>query len=139
MIKDKIQSNYSLASLSTFKIGGPAEYFIEISTKEEVEEVWSYAKENNLGITLLGGGSNILVADNGVKGLVIKLNNTTDGHSKTWIGSLFDDGTVITEWGRIGAELQSKEFSFEIQEEAEAFLDKKYNEKIKKGYVSAKE
>jgi len=67
----------------------------------------------------------------------IKLNNETDGHSKTWIGSLFDNGTVITEWGKIGNELQSKEFPFESMEEAEIFLDKKYNEKLKKKYVVA--
>jgi len=74
-IESKIQSNYPLAPLSTFKIGGVAENFIEVSEKNEAEDAWIWAKENNLPITLLGGGSNILIADQGVKGLVIKLNN----------------------------------------------------------------
>jgi len=72
---NKIQNNYLLKELSTFKIGGPAEYFISVETKEDLEEAWTWARENNLKITLLGGGSNILVSDKGVKGLVIKLDN----------------------------------------------------------------
>jgi len=75
MIEEKIQKNYPLAPLSTFKIGGAAEYFITVSEKNEAEDAWFWAKSKNLPITLLGGGSNILVADQGVKGLVIKLNN----------------------------------------------------------------
>ncbi len=75
MIIEKIQNNYPLAPLATFKIGGPAEYFINIETKEDLEQAWQWAKEKNLVITLLGGGSNILISDQGVKGLVIKLNN----------------------------------------------------------------
>ncbi|MCX6792990.1 MAG: UDP-N-acetylmuramate dehydrogenase [Candidatus Falkowbacteria bacterium] len=76
MIEDKLQTNYPLAPLSTFKIGGAAEYFITVSEKNDAEDAWFWAKENNLPVTLLGGGSNILVSDQGVKGLVIKLNNT---------------------------------------------------------------
>lgn len=75
MIKEKIQANYPLAPLSTFKIGGNAEYFVEVNSREEVEEAWAFAKANNLVITLLGGGSNVLINDQGIKGLVVKLNN----------------------------------------------------------------
>ncbi len=77
MIEEKIKNNYPLANFSTFKIGGPAEYFVELETKEEVEEAWIWAKEKNIPITILGGGSNVLISDNGVKGLVIKLHNQT--------------------------------------------------------------
>ena len=67
----------------------------------------------------------------------IQLINVEDGHHKQWCGQLFDDNTVITSWGKIGATPQSKEFSFETPEEAEAFLNKKETEKLKKKYVPA--
>lgn len=75
MIQDKIQKNYPLAQLSTYKIGGPAEYFILAETKNDVEEAFAFAREQKLAVTVLGGGSNILINDNGVRGLVIKLHN----------------------------------------------------------------
>ncbi len=75
MIENKIKTNFPLAQFSTFKIGGPAEFFVELETKEEVEEAWNWAKEKNVDVTVLGGGSNVLISDNGIKGLVIKLHN----------------------------------------------------------------
>ncbi len=73
MITEVIQKNFPLAQLSTFKIGGPAEFFVATAEKSELEEAVAWAKEHALPITVLGGGSNILVNDDGVKGLVIKV------------------------------------------------------------------
>ncbi|KKP79924.1 MAG: UDP-N-acetylenolpyruvoylglucosamine reductase [Candidatus Moranbacteria bacterium RIFOXYA12_FULL_35_19] len=69
----KIQKNISLAPLTTFKIGGPAKYFVEVSDEEALLEALQFAKENNLEIFVLGGGSNILISDDGFDGLVIKI------------------------------------------------------------------
>src|SRR6267154_2498100 len=55
-------------------------------------------------------------------------------HNKVWYGELYDDGNVITRWGRVGYDLQSKEFPGA----GEGFLLKKESEKIKKGYTPAK-
>ena len=71
-----IQKNIPLAPLTTFKIGGPAKYFVEVSSEDEILEALNYAKENNLEIFVLGGGSNILVSDDGFDGLVIKIQDT---------------------------------------------------------------
>ena len=68
-----IQKNISLAQYTTFKIGGPAENFVIVKSIKEVQEAISFAKENNLEIFILGGGSNLLISDHGIKGLVIKL------------------------------------------------------------------
>jgi len=76
MFKEKLQENFPLADLSTFKIGGNAEFFAQLETKQDIEEAFAWAKEQNKVVTILGGGSNILINDNGVKGLVIKLHNT---------------------------------------------------------------
>jgi len=74
-IEQKIQKQVSLAPLTTFKIGGPAEYYLETGGKEELEAALGWAKENELEITFLGGGSNVLINDEGIEGLVITLSN----------------------------------------------------------------
>lgn len=68
-----IQENISLARYTTFRIGGPARFFVEVKTAEELEEAVQYAKDNNLQFFVLGGGSNVLVSDAGFDGLVIKI------------------------------------------------------------------
>jgi len=68
-----IQKNIPLKNHTTFKIGGPAEYFVEATTAEELQEAFVWAKENNKPVLILGGGSNLLVSDQGYAGLVIKL------------------------------------------------------------------
>lgn len=68
----KIKNNVALASLTTFKIGGNAKYFAEANTKEELISLLKWAKTRFLPIFILGGGSNVLISDDGFDGLVIK-------------------------------------------------------------------
>jgi UDP-N-acetylmuramate dehydrogenase len=75
MIEDKIQSMVSLAPLTTFKIGGPARFFLIIDKKEELPAAFAWAKKNNIKVLILGGGSNVLVNDRGVDALVLKVKN----------------------------------------------------------------
>ncbi len=70
-----IKENVSLKGLTTFKIGGNAEFLANANTAEQIAFSISKAKEYNLPLFVLGKGSNLLVSDNGVKGLVI----CTDG------------------------------------------------------------
>lgn len=66
-----IQSNISLREYTTFHIGGPAEYFVEVVDVPRLQRAVAWAKEHTLPITILGGGSNVFVGDEGVRGLVI--------------------------------------------------------------------
>ena len=68
----KFKKNVSLAKHTTFKIGGPAKYFYIAKTKQDLIKAIKTAKELNLLFFVLGGGSNLLVADKGFDGLVIK-------------------------------------------------------------------
>lgn len=68
-----IQQNISLALYTTFKIGGPAKFFCEVKNEEELLEAVEYAKNNNLPAFIMGGGSNILISDQGFDGLVIRI------------------------------------------------------------------
>ncbi len=71
-----LEENVSLKEWTTFKIGGPARYFLRVEAKEDLIEALKLAKENNLPFFVLGGGSNLLVSDNGFDGLVIKIQST---------------------------------------------------------------
>lgn len=71
--KDRIKQNEPMKKHTTFKIGGPADFFIKINTIEELKKIIKFAKKQNIPITVVGNGSNLLVTDKGIRGLVIKL------------------------------------------------------------------
>lgn len=62
-----------LAPLTTFKVGGPAEWLARIRAVDELQWLLSEAAQAGIAVTLLGGGSNILVSDAGVRGVVVQL------------------------------------------------------------------
>ena len=62
-----------LSNLSWFNLGGNAEYFFKPENKDQLIEFLKENKKNKLNINILGAGSNTLIRDNGVKGVVIKL------------------------------------------------------------------
>lgn len=68
-----VRENVVLAPFTTFRIGGQARFFIVAKTGDEVVEAVEYAKSHAIPFFILGGGSNILVSDNGFSGLVIKI------------------------------------------------------------------
>ncbi len=68
-----IQEYYPLKSLTTFNIGGPARYFIEAHSQNDVAQALQFAQSNRLQLFILGGGSNVLVSDKGFPGLVLTL------------------------------------------------------------------
>lgn len=72
--KDLIKTNEPMKNHTSFKIGGPAEIYIKITSIEELQKVLEFAKKENVKITILGNGSNVLVSDKGIKGIVIKTN-----------------------------------------------------------------
>jgi UDP-N-acetylmuramate dehydrogenase len=65
--------NIPLAPLTTFKIGGPAKYFVDAGSVNEVQQAVTFARSRDLSLFVLGGGSNLLVADAGWPGLVLKV------------------------------------------------------------------
>src|SRR3989344_4382221 len=94
-----LQEHIPLAPFTTFHIGGPARFFILAQTTDEVIQALAFARERSLPLFVLGGGSNILVADNGFDGLVlavripgISVENENDGVVvKAGAGEVWDD------------------------------------------------
>ena len=68
----QLQENVSLAPLTTFKIGGPARFYVEARTIGDVQDAVSFAGSRDLPLFVLGGGSNLLVSDTGWPGLVLR-------------------------------------------------------------------
>jgi UDP-N-acetylenolpyruvoylglucosamine reductase len=68
-----IERDYPLARLTTIRTGGPAELFARAGSLEELERLLAWAGEEDLEVGVVGSGSNLLVADAGVHGLVLKL------------------------------------------------------------------
>jgi UDP-N-acetylmuramate dehydrogenase len=78
----ELQENIPLAPLTTFRIGGPARFFVEAKSIADVEGAVNLAQTRDLPLFVLGGGSNLVVADEGWPGLVLKLAITgIDGDS----------------------------------------------------------
>jgi UDP-N-acetylmuramate dehydrogenase len=71
----KIQKDISLSRYTSFKIGGAAKYFCVVENNEEIKEALEFAGENKLKVFVLGGGSNLLISDEGFDGLVLRIAN----------------------------------------------------------------
>ena len=69
---DRLRSNVVLAPFTTFRVGGAAEWLIETRGSDELLAALKLARAAGVPVTILGGGSNVLVADRGVRGLVIR-------------------------------------------------------------------
>lgn len=69
----KISQNVNLAEYTSWLVGGNADHFCLPETLDDLKEALTYAKAQNLPITILGGGTNVLVSDEGVAGLTICL------------------------------------------------------------------
>jgi UDP-N-acetylmuramate dehydrogenase len=68
-----IQRDVDLAPMTTLKVGGAADYFADIYDEAALTSAIGWARQQDYPITLLGGGSNVLIADSGVRGLTIRL------------------------------------------------------------------
>jgi UDP-N-acetylmuramate dehydrogenase len=69
---DRVRLDAPLAGLTTFKVGGPADVLLETQSAEEIVDAVKAAHANGVKVTMLGGGSNVLIADRGIRGVVIR-------------------------------------------------------------------
>ena len=77
IIKDsnlEVLYNEEMSRHTSFKIGGQAEYYIKIKKIEELQELLEISKKHKIPLTVIGNGTNILVKDYGIKGIVAKIN-----------------------------------------------------------------
>ncbi len=69
----RVQQDASLAPVTTFKVGGRADWLVQARSREDISRALEIARAFGLPVTVLGGGSNVLIADAGLRGLVIRM------------------------------------------------------------------
>lgn len=72
-----IEQNISLKNLNTFKTGGNADFLATPTNLEELKNVLEFVKKEKLGCFILGRGSNLLIKDNGIRGVVVRMTKLT--------------------------------------------------------------
>src|SRR5262249_32888996 len=68
----RVRRNVPLAGMTTFRVGGPADWLLEPRSSEEMLAALRLAHANGVPVTTLGGGSNVLISDAGIRGLVLR-------------------------------------------------------------------
>jgi UDP-N-acetylmuramate dehydrogenase len=68
----RLLANTPIAPFTTFRVGGPADWLLEVRAVAELQAVLRLAAQADVPVTVLGGGSNVIVSDDGVRGLVIR-------------------------------------------------------------------
>ena len=71
--RERVRRDAPLAPLTTFRVGGQAGWLIDLHSADELRRALDLARHENVPLTVLGGGSNVLVADEGVRGLVVRM------------------------------------------------------------------
>lgn len=72
-LSDRLKIGFPLAPLTTFRIGGPADLFVEPQSIEDLRAVSHAHRETGVPVVVIGKGSNVLIADSGFRGIVIRL------------------------------------------------------------------
>ncbi len=72
-IKGRVEENFPLRSITSFGVGGPADLFVLPQDEEDILNTIEYAKQGGLPLTFIGRGTNLLVRDGGIKGIVVSL------------------------------------------------------------------
>jgi len=86
-MKDQVEANVPLALLTAYQVGGPAQWFIQPSRYESLTESLAWARDSQLPITVIGAGTNLLISDQGIAGLVV--------HLRSWRGiEILDEGLL---------------------------------------------
>ena len=104
--KEKILYNEPMKKYTTFKVGGPAECLIKIDNEADLKEILNFANENNIEIHVVGNGSNLLVLDGGIKGIIILMRIEDIKISEEKYIIEVKSGTKIAKLGQILANQQ---------------------------------
>lgn len=94
-IPEHWQKDVPLAPLTTFGIGGPADYFTTANTQDELADAIREARNSDIPYFVLGTGANLLIGDNGFRGVVIHNQATNFDFEDTWLRS--DSGAVVAD------------------------------------------
>ena len=96
LLGSSVRRDVPLAPFTTYRLGGPAALFLEVSTIDDLRRVAAAKAATDLSVLVVGRGSNLLVADSGFPGIVVSLLEFADGIA---VGSVDGDGRVVVTAG----------------------------------------
>ncbi|MCG9968077.1 UDP-N-acetylmuramate dehydrogenase [Pelotomaculum terephthalicicum JT] len=76
LLPGRVRAGEPMKKHTSWRIGGPADVFVEPGTRSELQLVVSFAKDKGVPLTVIGAGSNLLVSDGGIRGVVVKIGNS---------------------------------------------------------------
>ena len=91
--EENVHFDVPMASLTSFKIGGPADAVVDIYQTDDLKNVVSFANENNIPFFLIGNGTNLLVGDGGYRGIIV--------NTRTMSNITVKDSNIICESGAL--------------------------------------
>lgn len=94
IIKGAVTENAPMKKYTTWNIGGPADCLVEPEDAEDISAVFRWTAENGVPLTVIGNGSNLLVLDGGIEGVVVRIGDRMSGFS-------FDDTLLVAQSGCI--------------------------------------
>ncbi len=97
---------------TTFKIGGPADVMIIPSNEEELIEAIKFSRENNIDFLIMGNGSNLLVRDGGIRGVVIKINEGFNNIKVRGTTIYCQAGALLSTISKVALKYSLKNFEF---------------------------
>ncbi len=116
LLKDKsfgqILYNEEMKNHTTFKIGGPVDAMIIPTNEEEIIDAVRFLRENNIDFTIMGNGSNILVKDGGIRGVVVKIGEGFN-HIRVDANKIYcEAGALLSNISRVALKNSLKNFEF---------------------------
>jgi UDP-N-acetylmuramate dehydrogenase len=103
----ELQENVPLAPLTTLGVGGPARHFVKATSADDVEQAVGLAQQRKLSLFVLGGGSNLVIADRGWDGLVLKIGILGIKEGAQQDKAVFDVGAGV-DWDEFVAQCVSR-------------------------------
>ena len=110
--ENRIYVDEPMKKHTTFRVGGPADYFVVPRTKEEVKELISVCKEFDMPYYVLGNGSNLLVGDKGYRGVIIQVYKEMNQIQVDGENIKVQAGALLSRIGNVALEAELSGFEF---------------------------
>ena len=100
-ILGEVRINEPMTHHTSFHIGGPADILVIPQSTEDVRKVLDFTRQKDIPLTVLGNGSNVLVRDKGIRGIVLKLGNALKSREQKGNRFTFGCGIALAQCSRI--------------------------------------
>lgn len=112
--KSQVLLNEPMKKHTTFKIGGPADFLVLPATVDEVVNVFKIIKKYQMPFTVLGNGSNVLVLDKGIRGVVVKFDDTMSYMKQVGNKIIVGSGSLLKDVAKFASNLSLSGMEFAI-------------------------